>query len=599
MSMNTLNVFAQSFTDVKDGFWAKDYINKLVELKVVNGYPDATFKPNNNVSKLATLTMIYKSVKAADKLGDFDEAKATNKYFYTLQQYNIPEWAKAGVTFGLDKELIELTDLTGMFNSDNSQKNATRTEVAVYVGKLLETLLGEDVQGMVALTFKDSMFISSESAPYVDLLARKKILAGDENGNFNPNEPIMRSASAKIISMTYDLLKNQQAITNDSKVISGDLLHILDDKTILVQDDDKNKLLYKVDDKVDIIINDKISTRNALTEGQKLKVTVNDDGTVKSIVINQSMVTTEGKFQNVISMQDYYLVVIKDSNEDNKTFKTSSITKVYLNDVATSLQSIQYGDKVKLELDGDIITKIKAESKTRTYQGILEKSVYLAEAPMITFRTNTQNVYTYEIDEDVYIKRNNKKTQLDSLKKGDIVDITIKYDKVERIIATTLKKETNGVIAKIVLGNTNEITIKDDENKEYTYEITNDVDIEVDDKSADINDLKVGYKVELEIESDQVTEINAEKIETSSKLDGVIINVYSDFEAIKLKVKTNDGETKEMTVLVDNADITSSSGSSKRFSDLDEGDEVFVYGKKGKDIFDFAAETVIIVKNNN
>lgn len=597
LSINTISVFAQGFTDIKDGYWAKDYIDKLVELKVVNGFDDGTYKPQDNVSKLATLVMIYKSVKAADKLGEFNEENAIKKYFYTLQQYSIPEWAKAPVAYALNEEIILLNDLMGMYNSGGSQKDATRSEVAVYVGKLLAKFLDENVQtSFVALNFKDSVYISSKDAPYIDLLSKKKILSGDEQGNFNPNEPIQRSAIAKIIALSYDIIKTQTIVEEQVKEVSGVLMHILDNNTILVQDDDDNKSLHTLDDNTEVIINDKISNKNALVEKQDVKVFVREDGTVKSIIIDQAVVAMKGKFTSLVSMGDYVLVMVEDENDVKKTFKATAKTDVYLNDSESSLTLVKKNDTVELEIDGDVLKSIRAHSRERKYTGILDKAIFFEDNPMLTIRTDKQNIYTFEIDDDPYVKRNGRSSDISKLIKGDIIDITVEKEKVERIIAKTIEKETEGVISEIVMGTVNKITIESDDGEKFEYELADDCDIEVDDDDVTINELKVGYKVEFEIESDVVTDIEAEKIDTSDKIDGVIIDVFSEYKAIKVKGKV-DGRDETFLVDVDDADISSVSGTSRRFSSLDDGDEVFIYGEKASGMFEFKAKAVIIVKD--
>ena len=39
------NPIHQSFTDVHNDFWAKDEVTQLVDLEIINGYPDKQFRP--------------------------------------------------------------------------------------------------------------------------------------------------------------------------------------------------------------------------------------------------------------------------------------------------------------------------------------------------------------------------------------------------------------------------------------------------------------------------------------------------------------------------------------------------------------------------
>ncbi|HOK18279.1 MAG TPA: ABC transporter substrate-binding protein [Caldisericia bacterium] len=58
------SVFAQAkFPDVPESYWAYKEINKLVELGILKGYPDGTFKPGNNVTRAEFATMVVLAKK--------------------------------------------------------------------------------------------------------------------------------------------------------------------------------------------------------------------------------------------------------------------------------------------------------------------------------------------------------------------------------------------------------------------------------------------------------------------------------------------------------------------------------------------------------
>ncbi len=57
-------VFSQAkFPDVPSDYWAYDQIVKLVELGILKGYPDGTFKPENNVTRAEFATMVVLAKK--------------------------------------------------------------------------------------------------------------------------------------------------------------------------------------------------------------------------------------------------------------------------------------------------------------------------------------------------------------------------------------------------------------------------------------------------------------------------------------------------------------------------------------------------------
>jgi len=46
------------------GHWAQENINKLVQGKVISGYPDNSFKPQGNTTRAEAVTVIAKMMKS-------------------------------------------------------------------------------------------------------------------------------------------------------------------------------------------------------------------------------------------------------------------------------------------------------------------------------------------------------------------------------------------------------------------------------------------------------------------------------------------------------------------------------------------------------
>ncbi|HCY37971.1 MAG TPA: hypothetical protein DHV24_12625, partial [Candidatus Margulisbacteria bacterium] len=76
--------------------WAYSDIKRLVGMKVISGYPDRTFKPENNVTRAEFAVLMAKALgwEAGDRAPDFtDEAE-------------IPAWARGYVAAAVEKGVI-------------------------------------------------------------------------------------------------------------------------------------------------------------------------------------------------------------------------------------------------------------------------------------------------------------------------------------------------------------------------------------------------------------------------------------------------------------------------------------------------------------
>ncbi|WP_249650687.1 S-layer homology domain-containing protein, partial [Lysinibacillus sp. D4A3_S15] len=50
------------FTDTAN-HWAKDYIQQAAEAGMMNGYPDGTFKPNQNMTRAQVASILVRSLR--------------------------------------------------------------------------------------------------------------------------------------------------------------------------------------------------------------------------------------------------------------------------------------------------------------------------------------------------------------------------------------------------------------------------------------------------------------------------------------------------------------------------------------------------------
>lgn len=81
-----------SFADIANDHWAKDYISAMKKSGIINGYPDGTFKPENNVSYEEFIKM------TVEALGRGDEAIVDGGYPFGY----IKLAASLGITSGIE-----------------------------------------------------------------------------------------------------------------------------------------------------------------------------------------------------------------------------------------------------------------------------------------------------------------------------------------------------------------------------------------------------------------------------------------------------------------------------------------------------------------
>ena len=175
---------APTFKDVPSSHWANSYVTALASKKIINGYDDNTFKPNNNVTREEFVKMIVGAtgLLTDDAECDFDDVPRTAWYYEFLASAY-----KAGVVSGITDE------------SFGVGRNITRQDVAVIAARIIEYLKpGTTVPADTTLTDIDT--VSDYAVSSVKLLNGMGIINGFDDGSFMPQNALTRAEAATIIS---------------------------------------------------------------------------------------------------------------------------------------------------------------------------------------------------------------------------------------------------------------------------------------------------------------------------------------------------------------------------------------------------------------
>ena len=111
------------FSDVPTNHWANSAITVAVHQDLMKGYPNGTFMPNNNVTRVEALCAMSKGIPCSD----IDKCKAQEILSRYTDGNSVPEWAQIPIAKALDKGALN--------NSPNPNKinpfaEATRADIA-------------------------------------------------------------------------------------------------------------------------------------------------------------------------------------------------------------------------------------------------------------------------------------------------------------------------------------------------------------------------------------------------------------------------------------------------------------------------------------
>lgn len=326
--------------------WAKNCIAEMADLGLLKGYPDGSFKPNQELSQAEALSLVMRlAADAADVTIKDDKDIA-----------DVPEWVKKDVNKALKKGIINI-------NRFHSAVQASRAQTAVMIAKALDL----DPVDTSDIPFKDGIYISPQDLGYILALYQEGIISGTPNGNFNPNSCITRAEMASILQRILEKAEEDSTISDIEEAWEDEFadagIDYFRDGDLIVKainlNGDEDELNYTI--KLDISESDKydhlqdideddtedflIAVRTFLKD--EIKDTEYEDAVINGQLIDKNSSDTyvtdkDGTFTFMLS-EEVFIDNLKETLE--KFFANAG--KTYFDDAGIEVASI------KLSVDAD------------------------------------------------------------------------------------------------------------------------------------------------------------------------------------------------------------------------------------------------------
>lgn len=171
----------RSLKDVQ-GHWARDYIEQLVELKIINGYADGTFLPEQSITRAEFAKFIV--LAAGLTIED-------NSALNFADQDNIAPWARPYIAAAVKAGIIQGYN-DGSFRAQNK---ISRAEIAVMVARTMQEPLSEEA----GLQFVDADQVPDWARAYVSMAVKAGIVTGTPDNTFLPSQKANRAQAAAMI----------------------------------------------------------------------------------------------------------------------------------------------------------------------------------------------------------------------------------------------------------------------------------------------------------------------------------------------------------------------------------------------------------------
>ena len=190
------------------GHWGEAAVMRMQARGVVNGYPDATFRPERNVSRAEFTVMLIIAV------GRNFEAEQLQDYPSPYTDVKKSSWMN-----GYINEAYELAFFDNLFGgSFQPDKTITRGEASAILVRSYHMYSGDWKTRPIYLPFSDAEKINGTIAGYVSEASACKLISGYKDGSFRPAQGISR---AEAIVMLDNLLKLWGARYDFAGVVSS------------------------------------------------------------------------------------------------------------------------------------------------------------------------------------------------------------------------------------------------------------------------------------------------------------------------------------------------------------------------------------------
>ncbi len=199
------------FTDM-GSHWADVTIGKLIELGVINGYGDGTFRPDNTITRAEFSTIVRKAFKYDEVIGNsFDDTSN--------------HWAKNEVHTLVVSGVIDKAEYGDLYMPD---KNITRIEMAKMIVRAVG--LGEQAVDMAGnnTKFVDNADIPSADRGYIIIASDNGIINGYPDLTFKPYGEATRAEASTMVINALDYLtsidEGMEQYKNEDGLVDADKL---------------------------------------------------------------------------------------------------------------------------------------------------------------------------------------------------------------------------------------------------------------------------------------------------------------------------------------------------------------------------------------
>ena len=178
--MTCMPIYAVTFYDLNENHWAYENIMKLVDKKVVNGYEDGTFRPENKVTYAEFIKLVISSYLPEEMILNVNGKHWAIKYVYTAENYNLIS--------------------PGSISLEKLDMPITRMDMAKFLAIIDKNMTTEEFTKTKELDFIDVNHLPKGYIEYIERLVNKGYIVGNPDKTFTPEDNLTRAEMVTILT---------------------------------------------------------------------------------------------------------------------------------------------------------------------------------------------------------------------------------------------------------------------------------------------------------------------------------------------------------------------------------------------------------------
>jgi trimeric autotransporter adhesin len=521
-----------AFTDnATISVWARGYINEAVDLKIVNGMDDGSFKPQDYVTRAQMATFLSRAGQYAPQTGSRTVIGVVESM--TGQNITIVDDLGQKNTYDVTPDTVYygLLNDTAVMASDLKANNkvyliltegkAVYAEVLEEQAKIADSLEGVLLQmnleeGSATMTIK-----TANGDAVADLAVPPTIL--DTEGKGLKLSDLVTGATLEL-QRSGSRAKYSTIIVKHipvNKTAEGVIQSVdMNERKLNVLEKETGAVQYPLAVNVTYLNNGAAGDLNTLRNGDTIKYRVTNDAVAHIDMVAPYVEPSDsGKLIELRSDKNISYITLQKADNQFATYAVEGDVDIVIPGMSyTSTKDLVAGDQVKVILtDKNSVSQITVTNRSMFTEFLSSVISYDADSKALTVRSMDGSLHVYELSEQTKFVMTGSTitlaTAVNLLTKGKELDITASSDTHVKEIRIVTDYE--GLVARAD-SERNELTLKLGD-RLLTLKLHTGASIDLPNKTnAKLSDLTVGEKVKVVYESSLDSVVKVQAIKSAS-----------------------------------------------------------------------------------